>query len=187
MRDPVGDEGVTGFVEGRADTGEHSGAGGSELGFGDLKGQLLHLGLADVAGLVPDHEWFGGLGREVRFNKSCFVHADYYSTPQKNVKFDVSLAESTMYWRMHQFQRNRIVLLTELHALVSDNLSREHEFVTRDIKRYNRKLKAMRNTLKEWIGQLVTEEKLREQERRHDEELRKQAEAAMAARANADQ
>ena len=70
---------------------------------------------------------------------------------------------------MHPFQKNRIKLLEELHELVNENLSHDPEFITRDIKRYNRKLKAMRNTLKEWIGEMVTEEKLREQERRHNE------------------
>jgi len=52
--DEVGEEGVTRFVKGRADTGEHLLADVAKLAFGGLKGQLLHFGLADVARLVPD-------------------------------------------------------------------------------------------------------------------------------------
>lgn len=92
-----------------------------------------------------------------------------------------------MYLCMHQFQKSRIVLLKELQELVSKNLSHEHEFITRDIRRYNRKLKAMRKTVREWLEQLVTEEKLREQERRHNEELLKQSEKALVAHISADQ
>ena len=83
---------------------------------------------------------------------------------------------------MHQFQKSRISLLEELQELVSENLSHEHVFITHDIRRYNRKLKAMRKTVQEWLKQLVTEEKL---QKHHNETLRKENEAALAVDTNA--
>lgn len=56
----VGEVGIARLIKGRADTGEHLLSGGTELGLGDLKGQLLHLGFADIARLVSD------LGRDWR-------------------------------------------------------------------------------------------------------------------------
>jgi hypothetical protein len=85
---------------------------------------------------------------------------------------------------MHQFQKSRIILLEELQELVSENLYHEHEFVTHDIRRYNRKLKAMRKTVQEWLKQLVTEEKL---QKHHEEKLRKENKAALAVDTNASQ
>ncbi len=93
---------------------------------------------------------------------------------------------------MHPFQKSRIVLLEELQELVSKTLTHDHEFLTQDIRRYNRKLKAIRNTIKEWLKQLVTEEKIQKEaekllKKENHEELLKQSAAAMAVPANASQ
>lgn len=77
---------------------------------------------------------------------------------------------------MHQFQKSRAALLSELQDLVSRNLSEAHEYVTRDVRRYNRKLKAMRKALKEWAAELVVEEKLKKQSADYMEERRKKTE-----------
>jgi excinuclease UvrABC helicase subunit UvrB len=81
-----------------------------------------------------------------------------------------------MYWRMHQFQKSRIVLLEEFQKLVSESLSREPEFITHDIRRYNRKLKAMRRAIQEWMGELTVMEKLKKQSGEYLEEQRKKTE-----------
>lgn len=77
---------------------------------------------------------------------------------------------------MHQFQKSRVHLLTELQELVTRNLSEAHEYVTRDVRRYNRKLKALRRTLKEWAAEIVVEEKLKKQSAAYMEEQRKKTE-----------
>ena len=95
--DKIGKEGIARLIEGRTDAAEHLGAGGSELGFGDVKCEPLHFGLADVAGLVSDRGNFRGdydlLAcveiSEADFGNNYVIHGDNYSTPLKFVKFDV--------------------------------------------------------------------------------------------------
>ena len=76
---------------------------------------------------------------------------------------------------MRQFQKNRIVLLEELKDLVTESLSVGHEFVSRDVRRRNLKLKAIRKELSKWINEATETEKLLATERRHDAERRKKA------------
>jgi 23S rRNA G2445 N2-methylase RlmL len=78
---------------------------------------------------------------------------------------------------MHQFQKSRIKLLEELRDLVTETL-REGQAVaiSRDIRRYNRMLKALRKEIDKWITEMMETEKLREQERRLNEEKRKKVE-----------
>lgn len=84
---------------------------------------------------------------------------------------------------MNQFRKNRIKLLEELHELVSKALTESHDYLTRDIKRYNRKLKVVRKEVGTWISEMVQNEKLAAAERRHNEEKRKENEANAAQRA----
>lgn len=77
---------------------------------------------------------------------------------------------------MHQFQKSRVLLLKELQQLVQSELGKAHDFVTRDVRRYNRKLKAIRKSLSEWASELVVEEKLKKQSADYLEEQRKKTE-----------
>ena len=79
---------------------------------------------------------------------------------------------------MHQFQKSRIKLLEELKDLVSESLTESRQYLSRDIRRRNRTLRGIRKEVGNWIEQLVTEEKLQEQERRWNEEKRKKAQEA---------
>lgn len=88
---------------------------------------------------------------------------------------------------MHQFQKSRIKLLEELHDLVSTTLTEGRDTLSRDIRRYNRKLKAVRKEIKTWISEMVENEKRIAAERRFNEEKRKEAEANAAQRADSHQ
>lgn len=69
--DEIGEAGVTRFIKGRSDSGEHLLANRAELAVCGLKGQLLNLGFADIAWLVFDHRrLWGGVG----FCENCFIH-----------------------------------------------------------------------------------------------------------------
>lgn len=77
---------------------------------------------------------------------------------------------------MHQFQKSRVKLLEELKNLVTETLREGHEFVSRDIRRRNRTLKAIRKEVSKWITEMIDMEKLQAQQRRYNEEQRKKAE-----------
>ena len=81
---------------------------------------------------------------------------------------------------MHQFQKNRIKLLEELKDLVTENLTESRQFLSRDIRRRNRELKGIRKEIAKWINEMVETEKLKEQERRLNEERRKEAHERIA-------
>ena len=85
---------------------------------------------------------------------------------------------------MHQFQKSRVKLLESLKDLVTETLTEGHDFITRDIRRRNRTLKAIRKEVSKWITEMIDMEKLQEQERRFNEEKRKEAEANAVARSN---
>ena len=74
--------------------------------------------------------------------------------------------------------------MESLKDLVSETLTEGHEFITRDIRRRNRTLKAIRKEISKWITEMIDMEKLQAQQRRYDEEKRKEAEANAAARSN---
>lgn len=77
---------------------------------------------------------------------------------------------------MHQFQKSRIKLLEEVKDLVSESLTESRQFLSRDIRRRNRTLRGIRKEIDKWINGMVETEKLKEQERRLNEEKRKEAE-----------
>jgi cell shape-determining protein MreC len=81
---------------------------------------------------------------------------------------------------MHQFQKSRIKLLEEVRDLVSESLTKSRQQLSSDLRRRNRTLKGIRKEIDEWIDEMVAIEKLREQERRLNEEKRKKAHELLA-------
>ena len=81
---------------------------------------------------------------------------------------------------MHQFQKSRIKLLEEVKDLVTENLTESRQILSRDIRRHNRTLKGIRKEIDKWINEMVETEKLKEQERRLNEEKRKKAHELLA-------
>jgi hypothetical protein len=79
---------------------------------------------------------------------------------------------------MHQFQKSRVVLLEELKDLVTQTLTEGRPVaVTRDIRRYNRTLKAIRKEIDKWITEMIATEKLLAAQKREDERKKKETEA----------
>ena len=77
---------------------------------------------------------------------------------------------------MHQFQKSRIKLLEELKDLVTESLTESRQVLSRDLRRRNLNLKGIRKEIDGWITEMVATEKLRNQERRLNEEKRKKVE-----------
>ena len=77
---------------------------------------------------------------------------------------------------MLQFQKSRIKLLEELKDLVTESLTESRQVLSRDLRRRNRTLKGIRKEIDKWIAEMVEAEKLREKERRLNEEKRKKVE-----------
>ena len=76
---------------------------------------------------------------------------------------------------MHQFQKSRIKLLEELKTLVAESLTESRQVLSRDLRKRNRELKGIRKEIAKWITEMVETDKLKEQERRLNEEKRKKA------------
>ena len=93
---------------------------------------------------------------------------------------DFSPHQHYVFSVMHQFQKNRIKLLEELKDLVTESLTTSQQYLSRDIRRRNRELKGIRKEIDKWINELAETEKLREQERRLNEEKRKKAHELLA-------
>lgn len=88
---------------------------------------------------------------------------------------------------MRPFQKSKIELLKELRELIKEARQQHAERSLISERRFNRKMVLLRREIDRWVKELVNEEKLREQERQHNEVLRKQMEAAIAAHAGSDQ
>lgn len=192
------DPGNYSVFDGSVDLSKEVGTNTRELvgtvGLGVFQGEFLYLGSIDVAVFRGSYNLLLiGLGLAYLVDLSVWLRIGFWSFAEimvihrfrlyQNQNFcQVACFERYVFDVMHKFSKNRILLLQELQSLVNENLTREHEFVTHDIRRYNRKLKAMRQTIKEWMLEMVNLEKLKEAERCHNEELRKQAEAAHSIR-----
>ena len=181
--DKIGEVGIARLIKRRADTGEHFLSGGTELSLGDLKGQLLHLGFADIARLVSD------LGRDWRFGWHDFgsfvwrcniIHGITITHLESLSTMDFSPRQHYVFSVMHQFQKSRIKLLEELKDLVTESLTESRQYLSRDTRKRNRTLKGIRKEVDKWINEMVETEKLREQERRLNEEKRKKAHELLA-------
>lgn len=81
---------------------------------------------------------------------------------------------------MHQFQKSRIKLLEELKTLVAESLTESRQVLSRDLRKRNRELKGIRKEIAKWITEMVETDKLKEQERRLNEEKRKKAHELLA-------
>jgi malate synthase len=77
---------------------------------------------------------------------------------------------------MRQFQKSRIKLLEELKDLVTESLTESRQVLSRDLRRRNRTLKGIRKEIDKWIDEMVETGKLKEQDRRLNEEKRKKVE-----------
>lgn len=71
-------------------------------------------------------------------------------------------------------------MLEELKDLVTESLTESRQVLSRDTRRHNRTLKGIRKEIDIWITEMVETEKLREQERRLNEERRKKAHELLA-------
>ena len=169
-----------------ADSREHFLASRSKLGLGDFEGELFALAGANESESCPCPDCGGRFGQFFGSFVWCcniihgtnIAHHNSLSTPYFSARQHYVLSV------MRQFQKSRIKLLEELKDLVTEALTEGREYITRDIRRRNRTLKAIRKEVSKWMTEMIDMEKLKEQERRYNEEKRKEAEANAVARSN---
>ena len=167
-------------------TAKHLGTCRAELGLGDFEGELLALAGANEAEGRSCPDCRGRFGQCFGSFVWCcniihgtnIAHHNSLSTPYFSARQHYVLSV------MRQFQKSRIKLLEELKDLVTEALTEGREYITRDIRRRNRTLKAIRKEVSKWMTEMIDMEKLKEQERRYNEEKRKEAEANAVARSN---
>jgi len=159
--DEIGEVRIARLIKGRADTAEHFRAGRSELRNG-LECQLLHLGFADIARLVPDGS---------RFRRRCFGHNFSHNGIIHGVNIPHHNSLSTFHFLVHHHYvfsimrpKSKIDLLEELRDFMSEALTNSHatRFGTISEKRRNRKLKRLRKEVDKWIDELEEKDKLDE-------------------------
>lgn len=157
------------------DTGEHLCPSLTRIGLGNVKGEFLHLGRTDELELHPCfRHWSRSCWRS--FGKGNFIHGRHYTTKFGFCQLHCFLDARQYYvlYVMNKFSRSRLTLLTELQELVQKTLQHCED------RRMNRRLRLMRKAMKEWHGELVTEEKLKKQSAEYMEEQRKKTEAFYA-------
>lgn len=71
-------------------------------------------------------------------------------------------------------------MLEELKTLVAESLTESRQVLSRDLRKRNRELKGIRKEIAKWITEMVETDKLKEQERRLNEEKRKKAHELLA-------
>lgn len=157
--DEVLEIGFTRNQELLADTGEHLGAGGAELGLGDFEGELLTLAGANETELCSDlhNNVSGG-----RFGKCNVIHGVNIAHSNSLSTFHFSARHHYVFSVMRP--KSKIDLLEELRDFVSDALTASHatRFGNVSEKRHNRKLKRLRKEVDKWIEELEKKDKLDE-------------------------
>ena len=155
----------------------------AELSLGHFESEFFAFGSANETEFHFDGNGninpFSPFVLEINCRSNCFVHGRHYTVYKQFVNPLVFRAViEYVFSVMHQFQKSRVVLLEELKDLVTQTLTEGRPVaVTRDIRRYNRTLKAIRKEIDKWITEMIATEKLLAAQKREDERKKKETEA----------